>query len=376
MASRLGSRISIAAHAAWRRMAGGPRARPASPSRVLIAHHLLLGDTLMLTPLLAKLRARHPGADITMVVPNACAALYAHRPYGIRAIGWNPRDPQSVRRLLREDAAAGFDLALIPGDNRHSLLAQAMGARWIVAFDEDRPSYRSWMVDELHRYPDTPGTWADITATLIDGPPPAEFRVGDWKAPDAAPFEAPSSPYCVLHVGASSRRKLWEPGVWISLAANLRNRGLAIAWSAGPGEEPLVAACDPQPGDRVTAGRLELAQVWQLLAGARLLVCPDTGVAHMGRIAGTPTIALFGPGSAMLAGAGDFWRSSRYRALNVAPFPCRDQHLLFKRHVAWVQICKRSTAECASPRCMQAIGVDAVIAACDELLAPDPVAAG
>ena len=368
MGSRLGPRIAIIRRALWRRLWSGARARPQSPSRILIAHHLLLGDTLMLTPLLAKLRMRYPDAEITMVVPHACAPLYVNRPYGVRALGWDPRDARSVRRLLQEPGRAGFDLALIPGDNRHSLLAQAMGARWIVAFAEDRRGYRSAMVDKLQRYPDQPGTWFDITATLVDGPAPAEYRLSDWDAPDAKPFELPEAPYCVLHVGASSRLKLWDPESWKALAAYLRAAGLRIAWSAGPGEEALVDACAPQPGDHVTAGQLDLAQVWHLLRGATLLVCPDTGIAHLGRIAGTPTIALFGPGSAMLAGAGDFWRSSRYRALTVAPFPCRDQHLLFRREVQWVQICKRSTAECAAPRCMQAIGVQAVIAACEEFL--------
>ncbi|TMH84777.1 MAG: heptosyltransferase, partial [Betaproteobacteria bacterium] len=33
-----------------------PRRKPAQPKRVLIAHHLLLGDVVMLAPLLAKLR--------------------------------------------------------------------------------------------------------------------------------------------------------------------------------------------------------------------------------------------------------------------------------------------------------------------------------
>ena len=39
---------------------------PRDPRRILIAHHLLLGDTLMLTPLLKKLRTMHPQADIAM----------------------------------------------------------------------------------------------------------------------------------------------------------------------------------------------------------------------------------------------------------------------------------------------------------------------
>ena len=89
----------------------------------------------MLTPLVAKLRARHPAADIVMAVPEAYAPLYARAPYGLRAIGWDPRRPHASP-LWRE---RGFDLALVPGDNRMSWLALALGARWIVAFAGDRP---------------------------------------------------------------------------------------------------------------------------------------------------------------------------------------------------------------------------------------------
>lgn len=337
-----------------------------SPRRILIAHHLLLGDTLMLTPLIAKLRALHPSAEIVMTVPRAIAPLYASRPYNLRVLEWDPRDATSVRRLLAEPA---FDLALIPGDNRHAWLAQAMGARWIVAFAGDRPGYKSWPVDELREYPTAAGSWYDITATLVDGPAPVRFSPADWPAPSAGAASVevdlrgslPHGPYAVLHVGASSRLKLWPAERWRALARELRRQGFHVVWSAGARESDLVDACTPEPSDIVTAGRLDLAQMFSLVRAAALLVAPDTGIAHLGRIAGVPTIALFGPGSALLAGEGDFWGESRYRALTVAPFPCRDQHVLFKREVEWVQICKRGLEECASPRCMHALEIRDVL---------------
>jgi len=365
VASRFAPRIAILGRALARRIASRHRARPAQPRRILVAHHLLLGDTLMLTPLLAKIRALHPQAEIAMTVPLAFAGLYSGRPYGVRTLAWDPRDVATVGRLLDEPE---FDLAFVPGDNRHAWLAQAMGARWIVAFGGDRPGYKSWPVDELREYPATPGAWFDITATLVDGPAPAPFRPGDWPAPVAKPPAIPESSYCVLHVGASSPLKLWEPERWAALAAALRARGLRIAWSAGRGEEGLVAACAPRADDAQFAGRLDLAELWHLLRRARLVVAPDTGVAHLARIAGAPTLALFGPGSAVLAGSGDFWRNNRYRALGVEPFACRDQHMLFKREIQWVSICKRSLGECSSPRCMAAIGLAAAVEACEELL--------
>ena len=57
-----------------------------------------------------------------------------------------------------------------------------------------------------------------------------------------------------------------------------------------------------------------------------------------------------------------------YRAVTVDPFPCRDQRVLFKREIAWVRRCGRTLAECAHPRCMDAIEVDAVTAAIASLV--------
>src|SRR6185369_270897 len=58
--SRLAVRSRVLSHALALRLARGPRQRPGAVRRVLVAHELLAGDTLMLTPLLAKLRSRYP----------------------------------------------------------------------------------------------------------------------------------------------------------------------------------------------------------------------------------------------------------------------------------------------------------------------------
>ena len=58
--SRFAGRATAVARAL---AAATPRASaPSDPRRILVAHHLLLGDTLMLTPLLKKLRTLHPDA--------------------------------------------------------------------------------------------------------------------------------------------------------------------------------------------------------------------------------------------------------------------------------------------------------------------------
>lgn len=364
--SRARARLAVLPRAVLALAGSAGRRRPAiEPGRILVAHHLLLGDTLMLTPLLAKLRERYTQAEIVMTVSPAIAPLYESRPYGVRAVRYDPRDPASHAALFAE---AGYDLALVPGDNRYSWLAAAAGARWIVAFAGDRPAYKSWPVDEFRSYPAKPQAWADMVAGLIDGGAPAPYRVSDWPAPPSRSFEEPARRYAVLHVGASTPLKQWEPANWRALAAALGERGLEVIWSGGPGEDGAVSEIDPEGRHRSCAGRLDLAQMWHLLKGAKLLVCPDTGIAHMGRIVGVPTATLFGPGSALLCGAGEFWRGAPYRAVTVEEFSCRDQRVLFKRNIDWVRRCARGAGECGRARCMEAIALEVVLRRCDELL--------
>ena len=344
------------------------RRRPIEPRRILVLHHLLLGDTIMLAGLLAKLRAQFPHASLHVATPRATLALFARRPYGVEAHPFDPRDATTVLGLFRLPRP---DLAILPAENRYSLLAAALGARWIVAFEGDSPAWKNWLVDELRPYPATPAAWPDMAATLIDGPPPAPFTPADWPAPPCTEFALPPRPYCVLHVGARSPLRHWAPERWRQLAARLSARGYAVVWSGDRAEQALVRECDPEGIHRSFAGRLDLAQLWRLLANAALLVSPDTGVAHLGKIAGVPAVTLFGPGSAVIYGPGRYWSLHPYRAVIVDPFPCRDGTMLFERtFVPWVRHCARSTAECAAPRCMEALGVDAVDDAVSALLAP------
>ena len=341
------------------------RKAPPNPARILITHHLRLGDTLMLTPLLAKLREQYPLAEIVMTTPKAIVPLYEKRPYGVLAIPYDPRDPATLQTLFK---LRGFDLAIVPGDNRNSWLARALGAKWIIAHAADRPAYKNWPVDQLLPYSSKPAAWGDMVAALVPGNAPAAYDPQAWPAPGFAPFALPQSPYCVLHVGASSPLKFWDNAKWLALAAHLNHQGYNIVWSGGPGEQELIDAIDPEERYPSYADQFDLPQLWNLVNKASLLVCPDTGVAHIGRLTNTPTVTLFGPGSASIYGAGDFWRNSPYRAVTVENFPCRNQQQLFKRQISWVFRCARTINECPSAACMKAITLNEVINVASTLL--------
>jgi len=335
------------------------------PRRILVAQLLQLGDTLMLAPLLAKLQHEYPQAEIALSCPPAFVPLFESRPYGVRAIAVDLRDPSTLT-VLR--AAGPFDLAVVPADNRFSWLAAAAGSRRIVAFEGDTRWLKNLPVTTVRTLPKVPTAFGDFAASLIEGEAPLHYRRGDWPAPRVLAFEPPAGAYAVLHVGASSPHKLWPVERWRTVLAALRERGLAAILVCGAGETRLLDEVDPAGEYLRYPGTLDLAQYWHLLASARLLLCPDTGIAHLARLVGTPTIALFGPGSPQLFGAGEFWEEMPYIALWDPSTPCRDQNRVFEKPLSWARQCWRTPAECGDPKCIRAISQSQVLAALDRML--------
>ena len=339
-------------------------ARPANPRRILVLHELLLGDTVMLAPLLAALRSRYADADIFVTSSPAYAGLFSEKPYGVRVLPYSEREPGALDAL---GPAADCDIAFLPGDNRHAMTARAIGARWIVGFTGGKTVWRNRAVDELVEFPSEPAALADLFATLagLDGPSlrALRYRKGDWPAPAFEPFEMPAGPYAVLHVGAGSRLRLWEPHKWRTVAQALLERGLDVVWSAGKNESGIVSAIDPVGRHPSYAGALDLAQLWRLLANARVAVTLDTGIAHLAKLTRTPVAVIFGPGSATLFGKGRFWCDNDFAEVATRQFPCRDQQRLFGREIPWVRRCNRKPPDCPRARCMEAIAPEQVVEA-------------
>jgi ADP-heptose:LPS heptosyltransferase len=367
LASRLWTLAQLLKPATWFRPVA---AQP--PRRILVLHHLLLGDTLMLTPLLAKLRAAYPAAEICLSCPRAFLPLYAAQPFGVIALPFDPREVSTLADLARRGP---WDHCLIPAENRYTLLARALGARRIIGFGGDRPSWKNWLLDQVASFPSAPACFGDFVASeLVAGDPPRPFSPPHWPWAEAAPFSRPQGAYVVLHLGASSPLKYWPSARWMALAEWFALQGFEVVWSAGAKETHLVNEVDPAGRFTTLAGKLDLLQLAKLLTEAVLMVCPDTGIAHLGRLTGTPTVALFGPGSPAICGAGDYWQDSPFAALS-AEIPCRDQTTTFRRHAPWIRRCARShggsAGQCARALCMEGISLQAVQAAARTLLA-DP----
>ncbi len=336
---------------------GVRRSVSGAPKNVLISlYYGGLGDTLLLTPLIAACRLRYPSARITVTMPPAYVPLYSGRPYESDAIGFDVNEWSTVEHI-RDNGP--YDLALVPGENRQAWLARAVGARWVRGFVGDRFRYRL-PLDEAIPFPKNLEPFSDMWARLAGGPPAERYNPEHWPPPTArgvAPA-LPLSPYVVLHVGASSSARMWEEAKWRQLGDALQGAGLTVVLTAGPGQASLIMKIGARQSWQQYPGNLSLVGMWHLLKGAALVIAPDTGIAHLAKVTQTPVIVLFGQCDPRLYDPGAFWAGQSYRAVSIGKLACHDQDWFSKRPspLGDLKRCMRTAEECQhGQRCMKDI---------------------
>jgi ADP-heptose:LPS heptosyltransferase len=115
----------------------------------------------------------------------------------------------------------------------------------------------------------------------------------------ALPPPGTTRPGCVVvHPGAAHPRRRWPADRFAAVARALRGAGEEVVVTGASAEEALadeVRAGAGLPGTAVLAGRTDVLGLAGLVAEARLVICGDTGVAHLATAFGTPSVVLFGP---------------------------------------------------------------------------------
>ncbi len=102
----------------------------------------------------------------------------------------------------------------------------------------------------------------------------------------------------VIHPGAAAPSRRWPADRFAVVAATLKAAGHCVVLTGSAGEKPLADAIAEQAGlpqTSVLAGQLDILGLVALIDDCRLLICGDTGVAHIATATGTPSVLLFGP---------------------------------------------------------------------------------
>ena len=163
-------------------------------------------------------------------------------------------------------------------------------------------------------------------------------------------------PLAVIHIGASTVYKRWSSARFVELARGMRQQnGCAIALIGDRNDvdagRRIVRAAGADSGIASYAGRLKLDETAALMERASLFVGGDSGIAHLAVALGLRTVVLFGPSDHLKWGTEDERHATVRTALPCSP--C----FIFGYH-----------KPCRSIACMNGIRVDAVLAACRQVM--------
>lgn len=336
-----------------------PAAHPPPPRpKILVRGVNWLGDAIMTTPALLRLRQALPQAEIVLLTHIKLAGLWPHHPSINEVLTFSDSDPvfQIARSLRRQN----FETALLlPNSPRSALEAWWAGiprrigyaARWRRWLLTDPLAHRPGLVAmhkrstrEVWRLINTPPAtplpalpatahqihhYLHLTATLgADSHPLApqifvadgEIRAAQRKFKLASD---PQWPWIGLNPGAEyGPAKRWPRERFVAAALEIHRRfpcrwvlfggdgdtelaaGLASQLEYGLKRLPAEARLGPPRMVLNLAGATSLRELASVLCVCRVLLTNDTGPMHLAAAVGTPVVVPFGSTSPELTGPG------------------------------------------------------------------------
>jgi ADP-heptose:LPS heptosyltransferase len=275
---------------------------------VLVARLDSDGDVLLAGPAVRAVAAR---ARVTLLCSprgeQAARLLPGVEQVRVWTAPWIDPDARPVERgdiesLTDDIAAESYDEAIVLTSFHQSALPLALvlrmaGVPVIAGISGDFPGS---LLDHRHHFD---GGHHEVERNLsLVGRLGYELPAGDDGAlrvrrAAEAPRIALTSPYVVVHPGASVQARTWPARNHRELVRALSEAGWSVLVTGGPSERTLaryVCGGDrPPPGVSDLAGRTTLGQLAQVLSRASAVVVGNTGPAHLAAAVGAPIVSLF-----------------------------------------------------------------------------------
>jgi ADP-heptose:LPS heptosyltransferase len=293
--------------------------RPAtSIDRILVLELWHMGDVVLCTSILQRLREMYPAARITLLAKEHARELLANSglvddivafdfPWTAMTAKYAPAryDRAAITSVVRELRARQFDLSLdCRMDLRSNVLTKAIGASRRIGYDFGGGGFL--LTDALpappadqHKVDDWMGLLSPLVKTGQAVAPDPRLAVTDAERADAARLlasydVAPEDIILGVHPGGSHEAKRWSPDLFAAAARELsaRHGARALVFI-----DPDGCGSDMQAGHDAIFIRTSIREMMALLTRCRLLLCNDSGPMHIAAALGIPVVAVFQTGS-------------------------------------------------------------------------------
>lgn len=259
---------------------------------VLVLRALGLGDALTGVAALRGVRRAWPGRAIVLAGPPGPGVWLARLGVVDDVLPAHGLDPLAWRGARRADVAVDLHGR---GPQSHRVL-QATDPDHLVAYACPEAGHIGPEWDDAEH---EVLRWCRLVRGAGGECGPADLRL-------ARPLPARvRGRHVVVHPGAAAGSRRWPAGRWAQVAADLTVRRFDVVVTGSAAERGLCARvcaearalADGAGAGAIddVAGTLDLPELADLVATARVLASGDTGVAHLATALGTPSVTLFGP---------------------------------------------------------------------------------
>jgi heptosyltransferase-3 len=323
------------------------RRKPARIARLGVLKTNAIGDTILLSAVIADLRKALPDTELVLFAGPANASA-AELLDGVRVVRLPlARLDRAVPAVRAERVDAMLDFGAWPRLN--AVLAAASGAKYTVGF-ETRGQGRHFCYDLAVVHSDRRHELDNYRALA------RAFGVESTSLPSLRPLgetELPAPHYVVFHLwpgGYRSELKEWPSSSWHELAGRLGQNGTVIVLTGAPSDRERTERAAAEVNGLNAAGRYTFPQLVDVLGNSECVVSVNTGVMHLAAASGAPTVALNGPTAEHRWGP----IGGRVRSVNSTYAGCGYLHL-------------GSEYRGQREDCMEGISVEAVVAAIEEV---------
>ena len=265
--------------------------------RILVVVLRRIGDVLLTTPLIRSLRRSWPQSTIEALVFAGTTGIVDGNPDIDRVIAMPARPNSAETARLIAKLFKRYDLAISTQSGDRPTMFALLAGRAHAGLTANGPAPGSAIKRLLlHRSVPAADTIHRVEQVLQLADALGIARVPELVCPaESEPAPAvPDANYAVIHAAPMFDYKQWTHEGWRAIANGLKERGLTVVATCGPGEAERAALSELWRG-LAAVTQLPWPQVTSLLARARLYVGPDTSVTHLAAASGCPTVALFGP---------------------------------------------------------------------------------
>jgi heptosyltransferase I len=275
------------------------------PASLCILRLSAIGDTCHVVPLVRTLQRVWPTTQLTWVIGRVEARLMSLLP-GVEFITIDKRAGLSAARALRAALRARrFDVLLhMQLSLRASLVSALISARIRLGFDRARARELQWLFTNAQIAPRSREHVLDSFQGFL-GALGLEQGNLQWNLPlppaaqhYATTLIADAQPTLLISPCSAHAARNWAPERYAALAEHaVQAHGMQVILCGGgsAAEREMAAAIERRVGVAIInqIGADTLPQLLALLARASVLLCPDSGPAHMATMVGTPVIGLY-----------------------------------------------------------------------------------